>query len=162
MDYFNYQQTVIKIGDKVFKFLGIKKPFSFFYPVYPSFKWETRLPKPEDAKGHHFPFGCRIPDWRQYKVSEYTPELQKLEKRLAERGLKDPWIRNEVWKHDTRLWGSPFQRRSWMLRGTATGLVVTAIIVVIKETFFPKEHHHEDKYPIVNEHLIERKHVTHH
>ena len=43
-----------------------------------------------------------IPDYKIYVVNEHTPELQALEKKLAERGLKDPWIRNEVWRYDMR------------------------------------------------------------
>ncbi|GAB1604944.1 NADH dehydrogenase [ubiquinone] 1 beta subcomplex subunit 3-like [Argonauta hians] len=44
-----------------------------------------------------------IPDWRQYKVED-APRLQILERRLASRGLKDPWIRNEVWRYNTKNW----------------------------------------------------------
>ena len=36
-----------------------------------------------------------IPDWKKYKV-EGVPELEKLQRRLAAEGLKDPWIRYVV------------------------------------------------------------------
>ena len=43
----------------------------------------------------------KIPHWQspQYTVGEHTPELQEIEKRLAARGLKDPWLRNEAWRY---------------------------------------------------------------
>ncbi|KAM3865795.1 NADH dehydrogenase [ubiquinone] 1 beta subcomplex subunit 3 [Diretmus argenteus] len=37
-----------------------------------------------------------MPDWRQWKV-EGTP-LEFTQQRLAARGLKDPWARNEAWR----------------------------------------------------------------
>lgn len=33
-----------------------------------------------------------VPDWRQYKV-EGVPELERLQRLLANHNLKDPWIR---------------------------------------------------------------------
>ena len=42
--------------------------------------------------GHegHEKFVC--PDWKQYKV-EGIKELEYVQKKLAEKGLKDPWLR---------------------------------------------------------------------
>lgn len=48
-----------------------------------------------DAKSH-------VPDWKTYKVGAHTPELQHVERMLKSLGLKDPWLRNEVWRYDTR------------------------------------------------------------
>ncbi|RWS22619.1 NADH dehydrogenase-like protein [Leptotrombidium deliense] len=124
------------------------------YSLFPTFYWETRIPTKEDQKGLCLPKGTRIPDWQSYKVSEFTPELQALEKRLAAKGLKDPWIRNEVWRFDTRIWGNNWQRRFQFLRGSGCALLVTAAIVLVKETFFKEsDHHHghEDKYPLLKE-----------
>jgi hypothetical protein len=50
-------------------------------------------PRPPTS-GLHLPPGCHIPDWRQYKV-ENCPELADVQKRLAARGLKDPWLRSQ-------------------------------------------------------------------
>jgi len=44
-----------------------------------------------------------VPDWRTYTVGEHTPELLKTQKMLKSLGLKDPWIRNEVWRYDRKL-----------------------------------------------------------
>lgn len=40
--------------------------------------------------GGHAPH--EVPDWRTFKA-EGIPELDRLQKRLAARGLRDPWIR---------------------------------------------------------------------
>ncbi|XP_067138661.1 NADH dehydrogenase [ubiquinone] 1 beta subcomplex subunit 3 [Centruroides vittatus] len=39
-----------------------------------------------------------IPDWRIYKVED-VPELLQVKKALHSIGLKDPWLRNEVWRY---------------------------------------------------------------
>lgn len=40
--------------------------------------------------GHHEPY--TIPDYKIYKV-ENCPELLQVQKALAQKGLKDPWLR---------------------------------------------------------------------
>jgi len=44
----------------------------------------------------------KIPDWRTYTIGPHTPELQHTERMLKSCGLKDPWLRNEVWRYDRR------------------------------------------------------------
>ena len=34
-----------------------------------------------------------IPDYKKYTIGEHTPELLEVQQKLAERGLKDPWLR---------------------------------------------------------------------
>jgi hypothetical protein len=41
---------------------------------------------------HHGMEDFKVPDWKQYKVSN-APLLVEVEKRLAAKGLKDPWLR---------------------------------------------------------------------
>ncbi|XP_061092027.1 NADH dehydrogenase [ubiquinone] 1 beta subcomplex subunit 3 [Conger conger] len=47
--------------------------------------------------GDHGPGKTVLPDYRQWKV-EGTP-LEFTQERLARRGLKDPWLRNEAWRY---------------------------------------------------------------
>ena len=47
-----------------------------------------------------------IPDHRIYKVGDQTPQLLKIERMLAAKGLKDPWIRNEVLRFNTTMHGT--------------------------------------------------------
>lgn len=41
---------------------------------------------------HHHGPKVVIPDWRIYKVED-APELVRVQKMLAAKGLKDPWLR---------------------------------------------------------------------
>jgi len=59
--------------------------------------------------GHHHE-RLQIPDWKIYQVGDHTPNLQKIQHRLAARGLKDPWIRNEVWRYDITMHGTEQSR----------------------------------------------------
>lgn len=47
-------------------------------------------PRPP-TPGMHLPLGAYIPDYKIYKID--TPELLEVQKRLAARGLKSPWLR---------------------------------------------------------------------
>ncbi|XP_059251825.1 NADH dehydrogenase [ubiquinone] 1 beta subcomplex subunit 3-like [Mustela nigripes] len=52
------------------------------------------------AHGHGHEHGhskLELPDYRQWKI-EGTP-LETVQERLAARGLRDPWGRNEAWRY---------------------------------------------------------------
>uniref|UniRef100_A0A182MYS8 Protein aurora borealis n=1 Tax=Anopheles dirus TaxID=7168 RepID=A0A182MYS8_9DIPT len=49
--------------------------------------------------GHGPPY--KVPDASIYKVAD-APELVEVERALARRGLKDPWLRNEVWRYNVK------------------------------------------------------------
>ncbi|XP_043199780.1 NADH dehydrogenase [ubiquinone] 1 beta subcomplex subunit 3-like [Amphibalanus amphitrite] len=69
-----------------------------------------------------------IPDWRKYKVED-APELVNVRNALAQKGLKDPWLRNEVWKYDQKMFLKPNERMTrFFFRGfkyAAAAMVVT-------------------------------------
>ena len=44
--------------------------------------------------GHHEP-PYKIPDYRIYKVED-SPRLLKVQQKLAEKGLSDPWLRYNI------------------------------------------------------------------
>ena len=49
--------------------------------------------------GHHHEVHVpKVPDYSIYKIED-APELVKLQERLAKKGLKDPWLRNHVWRY---------------------------------------------------------------
>lgn len=110
----------------------------------------------KDTAGKHLPKGVRIPDWKKYNVQE-TPELLEVQKRLAEKGLKNPWLRNDVWRYDPRLWGTYMDRSLFLFRYLKYG--VAAFIVT--ESFAHlmgwrgdhghHEEHHEDPYKLMYE-----------
>lgn len=95
--------------------------------------------------GHHGePY--KIPDWRIYKV-ENAPKLLQTQKVLASLGLKDPWLRNEVWRYD-KAFGSEAQRfkLTWT-RGFKYGFaafLVTIIGTEIYDRLNPSDHGHGD------------------
>lgn len=65
--------------------MGLKEWFNYEKPIF------IHQPPPP-TPGLHLPPGVRIPDWRKFKVED-TPELLEVQKKLAARGLKDPWLR---------------------------------------------------------------------
>lgn len=94
--------------------------------------------------GHGEPY--KIPDYKIYKVAD-APELLEVEKALASKGLKNPWLRNDVWRYDRTQWGTPKQR--WSLaffRGFKLGFgafVLTIIGTAIYDKINPPKHGHE-------------------
>ncbi|XP_061746077.1 NADH dehydrogenase [ubiquinone] 1 beta subcomplex subunit 3-like isoform X2 [Nerophis ophidion] len=91
--------------------------------------------------GDHGHSKMTLPDWRQWKV-EGTP-LEFTQKRLAARGLKDPWGRNEAW----RFSGGFKQAVTFsdvLLRGFKWGFVAFTVALAVEYTFFPpkKGGHH--------------------
>jgi len=74
------------------------------------------------------PLPYKIPHWSHYQVTDRTPELQKLQQRLASLGLKDPWIRNEVWRFD-RGYQPTMMQNAKMLLGRGMGIGITLGII---------------------------------
>lgn len=70
--------------------------------------------------GHGHGSPIKIPNPDIYKVED-APKLKLVQEELAKLGLKDPWLRNEVW-HYTGLPGkSHFVR---VVRAVTTGMMV--------------------------------------
>ncbi|XP_063708273.1 NADH dehydrogenase [ubiquinone] 1 beta subcomplex subunit 3 [Culicoides brevitarsis] len=98
--------------------------------------------------GHH---EVKIPDWRSYKV-ENAPQLMEVKEALARQGLKDPWLRNEVWRHDVKQFSTQGKRFALcFVRGAPIGIAAFLITLGIEKAFnIPwagsrpgHEHHHE-------------------
>jgi len=90
------------------------------------------------------PLPYKVPHWTKYKVGDHTPELQALEKKLAALGLKDPWIRNEVWRFDRGYTLSKWAKAKMLLsRGAVVGItlgVISAGISIAWEKEYSKQH----------------------
>nr|XP_045592198.1 NADH dehydrogenase [ubiquinone] 1 beta subcomplex subunit 3-like [Procambarus clarkii] len=86
----------------------------------------------------------KIPHWSIYKV-ENVPELMQVQRALASHGLKDPWLRNEVWRYDPKFGthGQRFQKA--LFRGFKWGLIAAVATVAI-ERAFNLGHGHEDTH----------------
>ncbi|CAH1992320.1 unnamed protein product [Acanthoscelides obtectus] len=93
--------------------------------------------------GHEEPF--QVPDYRIYKVED-VPELMATKRALQSLGLKDPWLRNEVWRYNPKEFGTESGRlRLAFFRGFKYGFaafVVTVVGTAIYDKVFPDEHGH--------------------
>ncbi|CAG0892050.1 unnamed protein product [Darwinula stevensoni] len=89
----------------------------------------------------------KVPDYKSFQVGDHTPELQNLQRMLAYKGLKDPWIRNYVWQYDNKKWGPLHLRlfRHTLFRGFKYGLALTAIVIAGEKLWaaaHPSDEHH--------------------
>ncbi|XP_004927327.1 NADH dehydrogenase [ubiquinone] 1 beta subcomplex subunit 3 [Bombyx mandarina] len=89
--------------------------------------------------GHGPPY--TVPHYSQFTVKG-IPQLDELEKALAVKGLKDPWIRNEAWRYHPGF-GTRWQRaRKFFFRGFPIGLGLTVITVALDKFMGGGEHGH--------------------
>ncbi|XP_018580755.1 NADH dehydrogenase [ubiquinone] 1 beta subcomplex subunit 3 [Scleropages formosus] len=70
-----------------------------------------------------------LPDYKQWKV-EGTP-LEFTQERLARRGLKDPWARNEAWRY-MGTFAKPVTFRDVLLRGFKWGFAAFVVAVGVE------------------------------
>lgn len=95
--------------------------------------------------GHHEPY--TIPDYKIYKVAD-IPELVTIEKALAAQGLKDPWLRNEVWRYNVKEFGTESSRLKLVFfRGFKLGFgafLLTIAGTALYDKMYPSEHGHGD------------------
>ncbi|XP_031847014.1 NADH dehydrogenase [ubiquinone] 1 beta subcomplex subunit 3 [Nomia melanderi] len=85
-----------------------------------------------------------IPSPDIYKV-ENCPKLKAVQDELAKQGLKDPWLRNEVWRYQN----SRIPRKKQLLiantRGMALGFAAFLITIGIEKYFgIDYNSHHGD------------------
>jgi len=106
-----------------------------------------------NEQGFYVPMGVEIPDWREYKV-EQVPELKEVERRLAARGLKNNWLRNEVWYMRDSLHGTNLRRlvRVWG-QGLPLGLAAAVVLIAIESVIFKEKR---------KKHAEELEHWHHH
>ncbi|NXO20465.1 NDUB3 dehydrogenase, partial [Cisticola juncidis] len=75
-----------------------------------------------------------LPDYRQWKV-EGTP-LEEVQRRLAKRGLRDPWARNEVWRYQGGF-ARPITITEIFARGFKWGAAAFVIALGVEYALFP-------------------------
>ena len=88
----------------------------------------------------------KIPKADFYKLED-APELLKIQENLAKHGLKDPWIRNHVWRYNPKF-GTERQRWTTMLfRGWKVGLAAFLLTIGAEKAFgitYGAGEHHDD------------------
>ncbi|XP_077997593.1 NADH dehydrogenase [ubiquinone] 1 beta subcomplex subunit 3-like [Glandiceps talaboti] len=76
-----------------------------------------------------------IPDWKKWRVQD-VPELKEVEDVLAKKGLKDPWLRNEVWRYQATVRGVSVWRM--LFRGFQWGTLLFVAAVGAEKMFGKK------------------------
>lgn len=97
----------------------------------------------DHGHGHHPPY--TIPDYKMYKVED-VPELMITKRALAAQGLKDPWLRNEVWRYSAKEFGTQGERiYLTFFRGFKLGFaafVATMVGTYAYDKLYPPKHGH--------------------
>ncbi|CAM4882819.1 unnamed protein product [Rotaria socialis] len=108
--------------------------------------------KAASAYPDRFPNSCefRVPDWRSYKV-DGIPELESYRSKLTNKGLRDPWIRNQVWLFDPKVgaypqWRIVLRTAFFGVRYAMVALATCLITEKILEKAFPPFHAHLHLY----------------
>ncbi|XP_041972914.1 NADH dehydrogenase [ubiquinone] 1 beta subcomplex subunit 3 [Aricia agestis] len=80
------------------------------------------------------------------KASDYSIkgiwELEELEKALARKGLKDPWIRNEAWRYSPAFGTKWMRARKLFFRGFPLGLGLAIATVALGKLSGDDHHGH--------------------
>ncbi|VVC90246.1 unnamed protein product [Leptidea sinapis] len=76
--------------------------------------------------GHEAPY--KVPPYTQFKI-EGIPQLEELQRELAKKGLKDPWIRNEAWRYHPAFGTRATRAMKVFFRGAPLGLALTLVAV---------------------------------
>ncbi|XP_020667428.1 NADH dehydrogenase [ubiquinone] 1 beta subcomplex subunit 3 [Pogona vitticeps] len=71
----------------------------------------------------------QLPDYRQWKI-EGTP-LQTVQDKLARRGLRDPWLRNEAWRYMGDF-AKPATLTSVIFRGFKWGFAAFVVALAVE------------------------------
>jgi len=85
-----------------------------------------------------------VPDWKIYKVGPNTPELEQCQRMLSSLGLKDPWIRNEVWRYDRNqptMADTNVLKKRLASRGVFPGFCIALVTAGIHYYFESKKDH---------------------
>merc|ERR1711976_800977 len=97
-------------------------------------------PNVKNMGGGEMPY--KIPDYKIYKI-DGIKELEWTRDKLAEKGLKDPWLRNEVWRYQRWPgWLKAF--KITFKRGFYPGLALAAACVVLDKTVLGWSKHHDN------------------
>lgn len=89
-----------------------------------------------------------IPDWRIYKVED-VPELARTQRMLAQKGLKDPWLRNEVWRYAPEFGTRRSRMMTFFFRGFKWGFAAFVATIALEKALDqlnPPSHHHGDQH----------------
>lgn len=84
--------------------------------------------------GDHHHNSFKVPDWKIYKVED-APELMQVKQALARQGLKDPWLRNEVWRYNGQFGTKGARFAKIFTRGLPYGFAAFLVTLGIEYAF---------------------------
>ncbi|XP_072764593.1 NADH dehydrogenase [ubiquinone] 1 beta subcomplex subunit 3 [Anoplolepis gracilipes] len=85
----------------------------------------------------------KIPSPDIYKVED-VPQLKCVQEELAKKGLKDPWLRNHVWRYQSTQ--PPLIRGLVCLtRGWKLGIPAFLVTIAVEQYFGIDYHGHHDE-----------------
>jgi len=92
--------------------------------------------------GGHGHEAYKVPDASTYKI-EGIPKLEEVQNALRRQGLRDPWLRNEVWRYDAATMGTHASRaRAFFGRGFVWGLGAFLVTIGIEAALGLNDHGH--------------------
>lgn len=83
---------------------------------------------------HHGQEKMHMPDYKIWKI-EGTP-LEDVQKRLAKKGLRDPWLRNEAWRYMGEF-SKPVTINQVVFKGFRWGFAAFVVALGVEYAFFP-------------------------
>ncbi|XP_032685467.1 NADH dehydrogenase [ubiquinone] 1 beta subcomplex subunit 3 [Odontomachus brunneus] len=96
--------------------------------------------------GHKPPYV--IPNHEIYKVED-VPQLKAVQEKLAKRGLKDPWLRNHVWRYQTQYNKHIPRPLIILTRGWRIAIPAFLITIAVEKYFgidYSGHSHHKDNH----------------
>lgn len=90
--------------------------------------------------GHNPNPGWKIPDASIYKLED-APELVKFQEKLAKKGLKDPWLRNHVWKFNPKYGTITSRWIEMIFRGFRVGFAAFLVTLAVERALGIKDYH---------------------
>ncbi|KAK6165251.1 hypothetical protein SNE40_022211 [Patella caerulea] len=86
-----------------------------------------------------------IPDWKTYKW-QGIPELEEYQRLLAREGLKDPWIRNEVWRYQPEIPRLMDGVKYSFFRGFKYAAAAMVVTILVDKFVLKKKGGHDDHH----------------
>uniref|UniRef100_A0A182PJE9 Protein aurora borealis n=1 Tax=Anopheles epiroticus TaxID=199890 RepID=A0A182PJE9_9DIPT len=100
----------------------------------------SNTPTMGHGHGHGPPY--KVPDASIYKVAD-APELVEVERALARRGLKDPWLRNEVWRYNVKQFSTHRSRLiTFLFKGFPLGFAAFVATIGVEYALGVDYHAH--------------------
>jgi len=99
---------------------------------------------------HHHEPPFRVPDYKEVKI-DGIKDLDNHRQKLAAKGLRDPWIRNEAWRYNdypgvaVNVWRTVFRGFKWAAGAMIITILADKFIGIGGPIKYAKDQHHHDE-----------------